>query len=237
MPSVRWLCWLGVRKSIRPVKIKWWGVGVVICLERGADDLHVVHLMPLPSQNLSPHLNPDWFYLSGTSLPRLSLEKRLLNRCSSTSFIIISGLLITINRLLYVNSSEWPLRHMLPLVNNVEYIDCRQCWSFPSMSSKMPVYVVDRSPQLMHNSLGLLESTMQAPSWDSFSRFCRSHQWPIFISVLQSVLWRCSLGGRKGIRPVKNWVVGCWRGYLSGARCRLAYGPADATATHCLLLQ
>jgi len=24
---------------------------------------------------------------------------------------------------------------------------------------------------------------------------------------------------------------------VSGARCRLAYGPADATATHCLLLQ
>jgi len=23
----------------------------------------------------------------------------------------------------------------------------------------------------------------------------------------------------------------------SGAQCRLAYGPADATATHCLLLQ
>ena len=32
-------------------------------------------------------------------------------------------------------------------------------------------------------------------------------------------------------------VVGYWRGYLSGARCRLAYGPADATATYCLLLQ
>ena len=28
-----------------------------------------------------------------------------------------------------------------------------------------------------------------------------------------------------------------WWSYLSGARCRLAYGPADATATHCLLLQ
>ena len=24
----------------------------------------------------------------------------------------------------------------------------------------------------------------------------------------------------------------CWRGYLSGARCRFAYGPADATTTH-----
>ena len=54
---------------------------------------------------------------------------------------------------------------------------------------------------------------------------------------LPSVLWRCWLGGRKGIWPVKNWVVGCWRSYLSGARCRLAYSPADATGTHCLLLQ
>ena len=35
----------------------------------------------------------------------------------------------------------------------------------------------------------------------------------------------------------KNWVVGCWCVYLSGARCRLAYGPADATATHSVLLQ
>jgi len=34
-----------------------------------------------------------------------------------------------------------------------------------------------------------------------------------------------------------GWVVGCWCGYLSGVRCRFAYGPADTTATHCLLLQ
>ena len=31
---------------------------------------------------------------------------------------------------------------------------------------------------------------------------------------LPSVLWRCWLGDRKGIRPVKNRVVGYWRGYL-----------------------
>ena len=36
----------------------------------------------------------------------------------------------------------------------------------------------------------------------------------------------------KSIRSVKNWVMRCWHGYLSGARCRwFAYGPADATAT------
>jgi len=33
--------------GIRPVKTEWWGAGVVICLERGAD-LHMVQLMPLP---------------------------------------------------------------------------------------------------------------------------------------------------------------------------------------------
>jgi len=40
---------------------------------------------------------------------------------------------------------------------------------------------------------------------------------------LPSVLWRCWLGGRKGIQPVKNWVVGCWRGYLGwGADLHMA---------------
>ena len=43
-----WRCWLGGRKGIRPVKkLEWWGTGVVICLERGAD-LHIAQLMPLP---------------------------------------------------------------------------------------------------------------------------------------------------------------------------------------------
>jgi len=44
------------------------------------------------------------------------------------------------------------------------------------------------------------------------------------------------VGQQEGHPACKNRVVGCWRGYLSGARCRLAYSPADATATHCLLL-
>ena len=47
MPSVLWCCWLGSRKGIRPVKTEWWGDGVVICEERGAD-LHIAKLMPLP---------------------------------------------------------------------------------------------------------------------------------------------------------------------------------------------
>jgi len=45
------------------------------------------------------------------------------------------------------------------------------------------------------------------------------------------------VGWQEGHLACKNWVVGCWRGYLSGARCKFAYDPDDATATHCLLLQ
>ena len=47
LPSVLWRCWLGGRKGIWPVKTEWWGAGMVICLERGAD-LHMAQLMPLP---------------------------------------------------------------------------------------------------------------------------------------------------------------------------------------------
>jgi len=67
MLSVLWLCWLDMRKSIRPVEIERWGVGVVICLERGADCLHMVQLMPLPSPNLTISCL-NWIQTSFTSL-------------------------------------------------------------------------------------------------------------------------------------------------------------------------
>ena len=56
--------------------------------------------------------------------------------------------------------------------------------------------------------------------------------WSVAFSALTLLV-----GRQEGHPACKNWVVGCWHGYLSGVRCRLAYGPADATATHCLLLQ
>jgi len=45
------------------------------------------------------------------------------------------------------------------------------------------------------------------------------------------------VGQQEGHPACKNWVVGCWHGYLSGVRCRFAYNPADVTATHYILLQ
>ena len=45
MPSA--LDAVGCAAGRQPVKTEWWGAGVVICLERGAD-LHMAQLMPLP---------------------------------------------------------------------------------------------------------------------------------------------------------------------------------------------
>jgi len=57
------------------------------------------------------------------------------------------------------------------------------------------------------------------------------------LMLLASVLWHCCLSGRKNIQPVKSWVMRCWHGYLSGAKCKwFAYGAADSFATHHLLL-
>ena len=48
---------------------------MVICLERGANDLHMVQLMPLPRHHLLLHYNPDWFNLFGPSLSRSSWKE------------------------------------------------------------------------------------------------------------------------------------------------------------------
>jgi len=34
---------------------------MVICLEQGANDLHMVQLMPLPPHHLLLQYNPEWF--------------------------------------------------------------------------------------------------------------------------------------------------------------------------------
>jgi len=45
------------------------------------------------------------------------------------------------------------------------------------------------------------------------------------------------LVGRQEGHPASKKLSGGMLAWLSGMRCRLAYGPADAIATHYLLLQ
>jgi len=64
-------------------KTEWWGTGMVICLEQGAD-LHMAQLMPLPlTVSLAPVkfrlVLPFWYQLT-----RVVREKGPLNVCVCT---------------------------------------------------------------------------------------------------------------------------------------------------------
>ena len=90
LPSVNWHCWLRVRKSIRPVTIEWSGVGVVICLQRGADCLHMVQLMPLHPKTPSSFVSfkSRLVLLFCYQLSQIVLEKRPLNGCSVVLVVV-----------------------------------------------------------------------------------------------------------------------------------------------------
>jgi len=68
--SVLWCCWLSGRKSIRPVrKLDWWGAGVVICLERSANDLQSGSADATATQSSLFQQNPEWFILLVLAYP------------------------------------------------------------------------------------------------------------------------------------------------------------------------
>jgi len=70
LPSVLWHCWMDARKSIHPVKIEWWGVGVATAIPKPN------HLVPHKSRLVLPF----WYRLT-----QVVLKKRPLNGCSSSS--------------------------------------------------------------------------------------------------------------------------------------------------------
>jgi len=90
------------------------------------------------------------------------------------------------------------------------------------LSLYIVLYHLHENTADMVNSCSISNLTVNIPF---FSRFA--------FSALTLLVWRPE--GHPAYK--KNWVVDCRRGYLLGARRRLAYGPADATASHCLLLQ
>jgi len=59
--------------------VLWWGIGVVVCAERGANDLYMVQLMPLPPHHRLLQYNPEWFTFLVLAYP----DKRPLNGRSS----------------------------------------------------------------------------------------------------------------------------------------------------------
>ena len=124
-PSMLWHCWLGVRKSIWPVKIEWWAAGVVICLEWGADCMHMVQLMllyPKTPSSLASFWSrlvlPFWYWLT-----QVALEKRPLNRCSSSSNSISSNacwLTVVCAESIFINSGLLALGNVISALGDTK---------------------------------------------------------------------------------------------------------------------
>ena len=76
---VLWHCWLGVRKSIRPVKIEWWGVGVVIC--------RLFAYGPAKTASSLASFKSRLVLLIRFRLTQVVLEKRPFNGCTSSSSV------------------------------------------------------------------------------------------------------------------------------------------------------
>jgi len=83
------------------------------------------------------------------------------------------------------------LNHLLPPARNRASLRTR------GHSYQLPEYSTD-----LHKKSFLICSLYSFVKWNRFFWFC------CFVLYWPSVLWRCWLGGRKGIRPVKNWAVG-----------------------------
>jgi len=77
-----------MRNTIQPVNIEWWCVGlVIICLERGADFFHMVHLMLLPSQN--PIISYVIYIQSGLTFQVTTLTRLFWKTGRLTSVVVL----------------------------------------------------------------------------------------------------------------------------------------------------
>jgi len=101
---------------------------MVICLEQGANDLHMVQLMPLPpiiscSSKIKNGL-PFWCRLT-----QVVLEKRPLNRYSSSSYYANSSFMVVALLLHILNlcrDPKMPTHHLVSGVNCIMPLVWRQ---------------------------------------------------------------------------------------------------------------
>ena len=117
LPSALWRCWSGGRKGIRPVKLEWWGAGVVIFLERGAD-LHMAQLMQLPLTvccfSIIQIGLPFWYRFTW-----VFLKKGPLNACVCVRVCVPMSVFY-----LPLSKTGWLNRC---LVNNAKYYAMKHC--------------------------------------------------------------------------------------------------------------
>ena len=69
-------------------------------------------------------------------------------------------------------------------------------------------YLVDNDVMIARVGYSIF-SDLWMTNMDLFTYYDRT-----LVTLVPSVLWRCWLGVRKSIWPIKIWVMRCWHGYL-----------------------
>jgi len=90
---------------------------------------------------------------------------------------------------------------------------------------------------LLHKPCSTHIPCRQCPRWVGCYNGTVQWEGSVPSLLMPSVLWRCWLGGRKASSLYKTEWWGAGMVICLETSCKLTYGPADATATHCLLLQ
>ena len=105
------------------------------------------------------------------------------------------------------------------------------CWS----SAETPFTWRELTANCAQRNTRALNCCVQNKIWllKNFSvEYCAWHYYSSYICCCLQCFGAVGLASGREHPACKNWVMGCWCGYLSGARCRLfAYGRADATAS------
>ena len=71
---------------------------MVICLERGADGLHIVQQMPLPPHHRLLQQNPEWFILLVPAYPGCPGKKAAKRLCVCVCVVVLRGKLLQVFR-------------------------------------------------------------------------------------------------------------------------------------------
>ena len=148
-------------------------------------------------------------------------DKGPLNRCVCVCYILIVVVLM---------GKQFGMSVTLCLLNQAEHV-----------YNTVSVLDIDTEPQtawqVIRSVLSCTPSFFCKFQYVCLEYCCRITIFPYYMSYLHafSALMLLVRWQEGHLACKRTWVVGCWRGYLSGVKCRLAYGLAGVT--HCLLLQ
>jgi len=124
-------------------------------------------------------------------------------------------------------SSAWPLAAVFCTVIVTFFTRCTKLWLqrqftlWPCSCGKAPHFSL-QSHEIVFLLLCLRESLQCVLGWKCQTVAVLLLLSPCVHPWVPSVLWHCWLGGRKGVRPVKNWAQP-WalENWLNRSRCRL----------------